>query len=472
MQFLSVINRARFGLAALAVLLCALVAGGCGGRAQRSEKRVLLPVSAGDEREDNAAAAGCWPGWRGENCSGVAADKNLPTQWSTSRGIRWKAGLPGRGNSSPVVWGDDVIITSAVGEGEGSQLVICALDRQTGKPHWQTEAAKASGSTHNKNGFASASVATDGRQVFASFGSAGLFAFDLSTGRQLWHAELGSLAHQWGSASSPVLVGNVVVQLCDSAAESDIRAFDMTTGELIWKTDRPSHGCWTTPVLVTARDASNQPRQELVVNGTGMDGAANGYVIAYDPTDGQELWRVQGTTDVVCPTAILAGGLVISTSGRNGPIFAVRPGGSGEVTATNVAWKQPRGGAYVPTGVAYRNRLYTIADGGVMTCFNLADGEQVWRDRLKGTFSASLVAGDGHIYAVNEYGVVYVVAAGDKFELLATNDMEERTLATPAIAAGDLFLRTETQLYCIDERTQVASADSKPADPQPRELHK
>ncbi len=236
--------------------------------------------------------------------------KSANRSGASSRGIRWKAELPGRGNSSPVVWDDYVIITSAVGDGEGSQLVVCAFDRQTGKPHWQTEAAKASGSTHNKNGFASASVATDGQQVFASFGSAGLFAFDLSTGRQLWHAELGSLEHQWGSASSPVLVGNVVVQLCDSAAESNIRAFDKATGELIWKTDRPSHGCWTTPVLVTAHDASDQPRQELVVNGTGMDGAANGYVIAYDPTDGHELWRVQGTTDVVCPTAIVGSGLV------------------------------------------------------------------------------------------------------------------------------------------------------------------
>ncbi len=356
------------------------------------------------------------------------------------------------------------IVTSAVGDGEGSQLVVCALDRHTGKLHWQAEAAKSTGSTHNKNGFASASVTTDGQQVFASFGSAGLFAFDLATGQQQWHADLGSLAHQWGSASSPVLVGNLVVQLCDSAADSGIRAFDKATGEQMWKTDRPSHGCWTTPVLLTARDASNQTRQELVVNGTGMDGAANGYVIAYDPEDGHELWRVQGTTDVVCPTAILAGGLVISTSGRNGPIFAIRPGGSGEVTASNVAWKNPRGGAYVPTGVAYRNRLYTIADGGVMSCFNLATGEQVWRDRLKGTFSASLVAADGHIYAVNEYGVVYVVAAADEFQLLATNDMDERTLATPAIADGELFLRTETQLYCVGTQGNIAATNAQPVD--------
>ena len=403
--------------------------------------------------------AGRWPGWRGENTSGVSAEKKLPLQWTSTRGIRWKAKVPGHGNSSPVVWDDYVLLTSAVGDGEGSQLAVCAFDRQTGKIRWQTDVAKSRGSTHNKNGFASASVATDGQQVFASFGGAGMYAFDLATGRQLWRAELGSLEHQWGSASSPVLVGNAIVQLCDSASESDIRALDKATGELIWKTNRPSHGCWTTPVLVSAHDSSGHPRQELVVNGTGMDGAANGYVIAYDPADGHELWRVQGTTDVVCPTAIVGSGLVVSTSGRNGPIFAIRPGGSGDVTSTNVVWKLPRGGAYVPTGVAYRNRLYTVADGGVLSCLNLGNGELVWRDRLKGTFSASLVAADGHIYATNEYGVVYVFAAGDAFELLATNDMEDRTLATPAIADGEIFLRTESQLYCVGAQSEIAAAE-------------
>jgi outer membrane protein assembly factor BamB len=461
MNCLFVDSRARDALAMAIALLGALSSAGCGQRVERSSHAVVLPAVAHDSQDDNAAPAGRWPGWRGENTSGVSSETDLPTEWSKSRGIVWKADVPGHGNSSPVVWGDYVIVTSALGDGDGSALVVCALDRQTGKLRWQTEAAKAKGTTHNKNGFASASVATDGQQVFASFGGGGLFAFDLPTGRQQWHAELGSLEHQWGSAASPVLVGSMVVQLCDSATDSNIRALDKATGREIWKTNRSSNGCWTTPVLVTAQDKAGQSRQELIVNGTGMDGAANGCVIAYDPADGHELWRVQGTTDIVCPTAIIGSGLVVSTSGRNGPIVAIQPGGNGDVTASNVVWKLPRGGAYVPTGVAYRNRLYSVADGGVMSCFNLGNGELVWRERLKGTFSASLVAADGHIYATNEYGVVYVVAADDKFQLLATNDMDDRMLATPAIAGGDLFLRGEAQLYCVGGTAEVASAGGK-----------
>src|SRR5262249_33244955 len=152
------------------------------------------------------------------------------------------------------------------------------------------------------------------------FGSAGLFAFELATGHPQWRQDLGSLEHQWGTASSPVLVGNLVIQLCDAAADSTLQAFDKATGRPAWRTPRNSSGSWSTPVLVDITDAAGQSRQELVVNGTGVDGAAGGSVIAYDPTNGKELWRVQGTTEVVCPTAIVGSGMVISTSGRNGPI--------------------------------------------------------------------------------------------------------------------------------------------------------
>ncbi|HZZ30087.1 MAG TPA: PQQ-binding-like beta-propeller repeat protein [Pirellulales bacterium] len=453
-------------------LLAAWCACGCGQEHGRPDVVLSLPASAESaiasnptissaatfqpsavpgeaaDRTEPAVADLNWPGWRGENTSGLSASQHLPIEWTTEKCIRWKQPVPGRGNSSPVIWGDHVLITSALGEDEGSKLVVCALDRRSGAPQWQADAGTARGSKHNKNGYASASVVTDGQRVFASFGSAGLFAFDLDTGHPLWHADLGPLTHEWGSASSPVLVGQNVIQLCDSATESSLKAFDQRTGQPVWSTPRTSTGSWSTPVIIDAVDAAGQQRPELVVNGTGVDGSGSGFITAYDPADGHELWRVQGTTDVVCPTAIVCGGLVISTSGRNGPIIAIRPGGSGDVTASRIAWKYSRGGAYVPTGVALGNRLYLIADGGVMSCLNLASGEEVWRERLKGTFTPSLVAADGHIYATNEFGTVYVLAAGDKFQTLAANDMQERTLCTPAIA-GDLFLRTETQLYCV-----------------------
>jgi outer membrane protein assembly factor BamB len=206
---------------------------------------------------------------------------------------------------------------------------------------------------------------------------------------------------------------------------------------------------------VETADANGKSRQELVVNGGGSGGS--GDVTAYDPQTGRELWMVHGTTDVVCPTAIVGAGLVISTSGRNGPIIAIHPGGSGDVTQTNVVWKRSRGGAYVPSGVAYRNRLFLIADGGIASAFDLGNGEEIWQQRLKGMFTASLTAGAGKIYAVNEDGVVDVFAADDSFRHLATNDMQEHCLATPALVDGQLFIRTDSQLYCVGSPAELTS---------------
>lgn len=445
----------NFGLraAAFTTLPLMIVVFGCNQSEQRSESAKSLPAVASDPQEAQAAEYSelqqNWPGWRGVNTSGISADQNVPIQWTTQQGIRWHKTVPGRGNSSPVVWGDHVIVTSASGEVSGSRLVVFSFDRRTGDVQWQRPAGEAHGDTHQKNGYASASVTTDGKYVFASFGAAGLFAFDLKSGNQIWRQDLGTLEHQWGAASSPVLVGDMVVQLCDSSGESNLKAFDKASGQPVWKTPRASTGCWSTPVLIEAMDAGDQPHQELIVNGTGEDGDKPGFVIAYDHANGNEIWRVQGTTDIVCPTAIIGGNLIVSTSGRNGPILAIKPGGAGDVTATNVVWKHSRGGPYVPTGLAYRNRLYLVGEAGVVTCFNLGDGNEIWQHRLRGPVTASLVAANGHIYVTNEYGEIFVLAAGDEFQLLATNDMQEKILATPAMAGGDLFIRTETQLYCV-----------------------
>ncbi len=425
-----------------AMLGALLLLSGCDTKVERSAAAVGLERASQDERESHTATAAAWPQWRGENACGISPDANLPVAWSATKGIRWKVAVSGRGNSSPIVAGDQVIVTSELAESAGADLVVCSFDRRSGQPQWQKRAAVAAGSTHNKNGFASATPATDGRAVFVSFGAAGSFAFDLKTGEQLWRADLGTLEHQWGVASSPIVVDKFVIQLCDSASNSKLQAFDKATGRPAWSRDRESAGCWTTPVLVDVDGASR-----LVVNGTGTSGGP-GNVIAYDPADGRELWRAMGTTDVVCPTAIVSGGLVVSTSGRNGPIFAVRPG-EGNITGSGVVWKISHGGPYVPTGVAYRNRLYIVADGGVVSAYNLGNGELIWRDRLKGSFSASLVVGDGKIYAASEYGTVYVFEAADKFNLLAENELDEPILATPAIASGELIIRTESNLYCV-----------------------
>ena len=434
-----------FSGAGLLLWLLALVVG-CGSNSREvSSSAAALPAVAHDAVESTADSQ--WPGWLGHNCSGVAPDAQLPITFGPGKGMRWEVPVPGEGNSSPVVWDNNIFLTSEIGSGSSKKLVLLAFDRANGRQLWQTECGVAHGDTHVKNGYASASPVTDGKTVFASFGSAGLIACDLQ-GKELWRAALGTLEHQWGTAASPVLFEDLVIQLCDSAANSSIAAFNKSTGEPVWRTQRDSVGGWSTPIFVEATPDGGAPRTEMILNGTGTDGS-EGIVIAYDPRSGKELWRVVGTKDIVCPTLIQVGGLVVSLSGRNGPIFAIRPGGSGDVSQSHVVWKLRRGGPYVPTGVAYRNRLYVVVDGGVLSCCNSGDGQRIWQQRLKGNFTSSLVAGGGQIYACSERGAVYVFAAADTYQELAANDFDQKILATPAISHGELLIRGEGKLYCV-----------------------
>jgi outer membrane protein assembly factor BamB len=404
---------------------------------------------AQDALEDGLDA-GRWPGWRGRNGSGIASAGSPAIHFSANEGYRWKVPVPGRGNSSPVVCSDRVFLTTQLDGTDPPSLAVLAFDRGDGRLLWQAEAGRARGRTHNKNGHASATVATDGERVFAFFGSTGLFCYDLY-GQPQWRAELGDLSHKWGTAASPILVGDLVIQLCDSEAESYLAAFDKRNGSEVWRTPRASYGCWSTPVLVEA-GVGGEAGSELVVNGTASKSSDGRMVVAYDPHDGRPLWRVRGTTELVTPTTLVGDGLIYSASGRYGPVMAIRPGGSGDVTDTRVVWKLPRRGPYIPSGVVYRNRLYLLHDVRDVTCYNAGDGERIWTGRLGGRFTASLVAAAGRIYAVSEKGTVFVVAAGDSFQLLAKNEMNEDCLATPAIANGELFLRTENHLYCIRAR--------------------
>ena len=439
--------------------VCALRTRSHGGNAWRIGAAIVLLALFGCRRAEEELPTGPaafspppadpigWPQWRGPGASGVASGGSPAVRFHTHGGFRWKIEVPGEGHSSPVVWGDSVLLTTALSDTDPPTLAVLCYDRRDGTLLWQQQAGQAQGRSHAKNGYASATLATDGERVVAFFGSAGLFCYGLS-GKPLWHAELGDLDHQWGTASSPVIHGDLVIQLCDAAAGSYIAAFDKRTGNRVWRTERPSVGCWSTPVVVEA-DVAGRKRTELVVNGTDGKGADGRLILAYDPRDGHELWRVRGTTQFVTPTPIVGRGLVYCTSGRNGPIFAIRPGGDGDVTDTQVAWKLTRGGPYIPTGLFYRDRLYVVTDFGQVTCYRGDDGEAIWTKRLRGDFSSSLVTADGRIYAISEQGTVYVFTAADQFELLSENDLREQVLATPAIAAGELFIRTAGHLYCI-----------------------
>jgi len=447
------------------VVLGLALSAGCRQPIESSPEAVRLPLAEADPAE-NGLQADCWPGWRGKNGSGIAPGGSPPISFSAGAGVRWKVDVPGRGNSSPVVWGDVVLLSSAVDTSDQASLLILCFRRSDGRLLWQAEAGKVTGHTHIKNGYASATVAADGRRIFAFFGGTGLFCYDFS-GQLLWQADLGNLDHQYGTAASPVLYDDLVIQLCDSQDNSYLAAFDVEDGQQVWRTDRPSRGCWSTPVLLEA-EIANKRRSELVVNGTSAADSDGRMIIAYDPNDGRQLWRVRGTKDLVTPTPLVSGGLVFCSSGRNGPTIAVRPGGSGDVTDTHVVWKTNRGGAYIPSGVAYRNRLFLVHDAGSVTCYNAGNGELIWKKRLRGKFTASLVAADGRIYATNERGTVYVFAAADAFELLAQNEMDARCcLATPAIAGGELFIRTGSQLFCIPGSAAAGGGKTTTADRRP-----
>jgi len=449
----------------LGLLLPALLLGavGCRPEFQKTENAQPLPLLKRDPREDGLQLSR-WPGWRGPDSSAVARGGAPPIEFSSQHGFRFKVAVPGSGHSSPVVWDEFVLLTTALDKTDPPTLAVLCFDRADGSLLWQTEVGRAAGPTHVKNGYASASVATDSQRIYAFFGTTGLFALDFA-GKQLWRAELGTLDHKWGTAASPVLFGDSVIQLCDSESQSYLAAFDAADGQQLWRTDRVGTGCWSTPKLVEA-EADTGRRTELVVNGSGVAGS-EGCIIAYDPESGGELWRVRGTKEFVTPTPLVCEGLVVCASGRNGPITAIRPGGSGDVTSDRVVWKHRRGGPYIPSGVAYRNRLFFIGDDGTLSCYNAGSGQRIWSERLSGPVTASLVAADGRIYAVTERGGVYVAAAADQFKLLAKNELDAKCLATPAVADGELLVRTERHLYCFPPEKSVAA--SPPAFDPPNE---
>ena len=428
------------------LLLLLLVVAGCNSENDPTPRVYAEPI-------DGRVPADAWSGFRGASHNGRSPELGFPIKWE-AKNIRWSRSLPGSGNSSPIVWHKRVFVTAAaqksrerrvaIGTSDRSysvndELVLICLDRSDGSIIWKRPVIRVAGRTHHKNGHASSTPATDGECVYVNAGSFGLFCFDFH-GNQRWRTLLGDMSHQWGTASSPIVTGNVVIQLCDSERGSSIRAFNNASGKPLWQTPRVSKGAWSTPVLFFGAGGTPQ----VVVNGTGTSDGSPGSVISYAVKDGRELWRREGTSDIPCPTAIVDGRWIVSSSGSNGPILGIEFD-----QGPKIRWSVSSGGPYVPTGVIVGPHLYLISDGGVMTCRKLGDGELVWRQRLRDSFSASLISAEDRIYAVSERGTVYVVAASAKFKLLATNHLRESTLATPAFASGEIILRTAKRLHCI-----------------------
>lgn len=389
----------------------------------------------------NATSADAnWPRWRGADGTGISTEAELPVTWS-SEDVAWKTSLPGVGQSSPIVWGDRIFLTSALDGGRERQ-VLC-VSRDTGEILWTHTAWTGDPEvTHKMNNRASSTCACDGEHVVAFFGRGGLHCYDLS-GELLWSRDLGAFEGPWGTGASPIIVGDLVVQNCDADDKSYLLAVDKRTGKDVWKTERFTVRGWSTPILIEAGG-----RKELVINGhTGIN--------AYDPATGKELWFCKGDRGRGTPTVARYNDIVIAVSGRPGAMFAVRTGGNGAVNETHEVWRtQRRGGRDLPSPIVVGDYLVVASlNPGIISCYEAGTGKLVDKIRVDGNFSASPFAANGLIYLPNEAGKTFVLRAGRKLEVVATNSIDPadnevfRASLTPS--RGQILSRSDRVLYCI-----------------------
>jgi outer membrane protein assembly factor BamB len=440
-----------------------------------------------------------WPQFRGHSGRGISTIATLPTTWSTTINVAWKADVPGRGWSSPIVWGDQVFVTTAISanafkqpspgiygndyvaelqqqglseeqimeklrirdlespeESGDVQYMVYSFDVATGKPRWQQQAFKGrpGGGRHRKNTYASETPATDGERVYALFGNLGLYAYSMD-GRLLWTHKIEPHARylDFGTAASPVVHDGRVYVLDDNQESSAIFALDAKTGAMLWQTPRQASGImrsgWSTPYVWT-----HAARTEIVAIGTGM-------TISYS-LDGKELWRLKGATQAN-PTPVEGDGMLYIGTGSQGeanrPLFAVKPGASGDISLKQgetsnefVAWFQPRAAAYTSSPLVHGGRVYVVNDNGVLQVFDAKSGKEIYKARVGGvgnTFSASPWMYDGKICFLSEEGDTFIVNPGDTYDEVAKNSLGELAFASPAVTRDGLFIRTQTRLFRI-----------------------
>ncbi len=437
---------------------------------------VVVIVFAGAAAAEPASVH--WPSFRGPNASGVADGFPLPTTWDVARNenVRWKTPIPGLAHSAPVIWGDRVYITTAVGGEKDSSLRvglygdiapvaedaehswrILSLDKKTGKVIWDREAVRGVPKVkrHTKASHANSTPATDGRYIVAFFGSEGLYCYTVD-GELVWKKDFGVLdsgyyvvpTAQWGFASSPIIYQNMVIIQCDVQKDSFLAALSIKDGSVLWRTPRDEAPTWSTPTV-----HASPGRTQVIVNGYKHIGG-------YELSTGNELWKMKGGGDIPVPTPIVAHDLIFITNahGAAAPVYAIRTSASGEFAISeaepsnaHVAWSHMKTGNYMQTPLVYVDLLYCCRDSGIMACYDARTGEKKYRERLSDGigYTASPVAGDGKIYFTSEEGDVHVLQTGPEFKRLATNKMGEICMATPAISEGILFFHTQGHLVAI-----------------------
>lgn len=420
-----------------------------------------------------------WSAFRGNNASGVAEGRKIPATWSVdkSQNIVWKASIPGFSHASPIVWGNRVFVITAISSDNSTNFVakdrgiglahdnvkhtwkIYGLDKKTGRVIWSETAYEGvpRAKRHVKATQANSTPVTDGRYVVALFGSEGLACYNFN-GKLLWKQDLGILdpglwsdpTSSWGHSSSPIIYKDLVIVQADGHKQSFIAAYNLKDGKQAWRVERGEITSWTTPTINTA-----SKHAELIVNG-------GRFIRGYDPLTGKELWRfADNETQVKMQAPLIANGLIYITGGypAGRPMYAFKPGAVGDISLkageeTNdfIAWKSSKGSPYTPTPIIYGDLFYTVADNGVFAAYDSKTGKLIYQERLPSSFSASPVAADGKLYLSSEDGDVFVVRAGPKYELLATNVMGQPLMATPAISDGLLILRTQDFVYAVGQR--------------------
>jgi outer membrane protein assembly factor BamB len=388
------------------------------------------------------ARAENWPCWRGPRGDGTSLEKNAPTEWSATKNIAWKTAVPGEGHSSPIIWDDRIFLTTALRESQ--ERVLLSVDRKTGATLWQQAVVRAPlEAKNNENSYASATPATDGERVYVTFLDASevvVAAYDFSA-KPLWQVRPGRFKSQWGFSHSPVLFEDKVLVVCYSKGENFVVALSRADGHTLWKTpcDNPTQSY--SPPLVRKMAGHIQ-----------MITPGNKAVTSYDPQTGKALWWVDGLADdaVITPVYSEKSGLVLScTSWPSKVLLAIKPDGQGNVTSSKVVWRSSEGAPYVPSPIAVGDWFFTSSFAGKAAhCFEAATGKILWKEPM-GLHHASPVAVNGLIYFLNDDGVAHVVKAGSKFELVARNELGEKTYASPALSGGQIFLRGFKTLFCI-----------------------
>ena len=398
---------------------------------------VLLVVSA---------AADDWPQFRGTTANGVSSALRVPVRWSSTDHVVWKTPIPGGGWSSPVLADGRLYLTTAVTDETDSDVSLRALciDAADGQILWNVEVLKpekaATKQVHTKNSLASSTPIVAENRLYVHFGHMGTAALDLN-GDIVWTQQELQYPPVHGNGGSPVLVDDVLAFSCDGASDPFVAALDQATGEVRWKTPRNTSATKTfsfsTPIVLDV-DGIRQ-----------IISAGSGFVGAYDPRDGREIWRVNyGEGYSVVPRPVYAHGLLFVATGFNrARLLAINPVAARGDATDNVIWTYDRGVSLTPSVVAVGDSIYLVSDNGVATCLDARTGKAHWTERLEGGFSASPVFADGKIYFTNESGTTFVVQADTTFELLATNDVAERTLASPAVDDGAFYQRTESHLW-------------------------